>query len=425
MYLVCVFSASTSIVAFGELNTLNSVNINYFINLKQNNGINFICQLFECTECTNPFVVNDHSTTILSNGTIYSVARGIFAVSAVFTDSMAQSSDYTLVLMLDPQANFPFVYYAASIDFVGSYLQALHSNDDSFMRITALSNYTEIRIVPSQDVKINGSSLFHREEIIFTLNIGETVTVSSSEDLTGSRVTASNSVLFHSGHYCVTGKTTNCGILNEQIPPYNSWGNTFTLHTNVNEVKGNVLKIIASDVGAYVSVNCTTDGANYEANNFNLGFRQHMVLSVSRDYCTIRSDENILIIQFRDSSPPLMDTFMTIIPALVHFEDSFVLNAHEGFNNYIALTVKDNDPTKDQLMINNNPVNVTWKILELDGDTYYFGAVMLTGGRYKVSFLLNSTEFGVMLYASNKNGAFAFPAGMKLNVIETFTSAGL
>ena len=423
MYLVCVFSASKNIVAFGELFTLNSVNISYFINLKQNNGINFICQLFGCTECTNPFVVYD-STTILSNGTIYSVARGIFAASAVFTHSLTQSSDYTLVLMLDPQAYHAFVYYAASIDFVGSYLQALHSNDESFMKITALSSYTEIRIVPSQDVKINGSSIFHREEIIFTLNIGETVTVYSSEDLTGSRVTASNSVLFHSGHYCASGKTTNCGILNEQIPPYNSWGNTFTLRTNVNEVKGNMLKIIASDVGAYVLVNCTTDGANYEANNFNLGFRQHMVLSVSHDYCTIRSDENILIIQFSDSSPPLMDTFMTIIPALVHFEDSYVLNAHEGFNNYIAIAVKDNDPTKDHLMINNNPVTVAWKILELDGDTYYFGAVTLTAGRYKVSFPLNSIKFGVILYGSNKNGAHAFPAGMKLN-IKTFTSAGL
>ena len=74
-------------------------------------------------------------------------------------------------------------------------------------------------------------------------------------------------------------------------------------------------------------INCTTDGTNYEAYNINLGFRQHTVLSIPHDYYTVKSDENILIIQFRDSSPALMDTFMTIIPAPVHFEDSYVLNA--------------------------------------------------------------------------------------------------
>ena len=57
----------------------------------------------------------------------------------MFIDSLTQSSDYTLVLMLDPQADHTFVYYAASIDFIGGYLQALHSNDNSVMRITALT----------------------------------------------------------------------------------------------------------------------------------------------------------------------------------------------------------------------------------------------------------------------------------------------
>ena len=75
------------------------------------------------------------------------------------------------------------------------------------------------------------------------------------------------------------------------------------------------------------------------------------VLTIPHDYCTVKSDENNLIIQFRDSSLPLMDTFMTIIPALVHFEDSYILNAYEDFNNYIAIIVKDTDPTKNSLMI--------------------------------------------------------------------------
>ena len=179
-----------------------------------------------------------------------------------------------------------------------------------------------------------------------------------------------------------------------------------------------MLKIIASDVGADVLVNCTNHEI-YIVNNFKLGFRQHTVLPIpDLYYCTVKSDENILIIQFRDSSPPLMDTFMTIIPAVVHFEDSYVLNAHEGFNNYIAITVKDTDPTNNSLMINNNPVPVRWEMIKPNGDEYYFSTLMLTLGRHVLTFSGNTVRFGAMIYGSNENDTFALPAGMRLNIAE-------
>ena len=400
------------------------VNIQFYVNMVHNNGTVAVCQLLGCTTCTSPIMVGN-TTSILSADTLYSVERGILVANAVFIDSLTQSTDYTLVLMLDPQADHSFVYYAASIDFIGGYLQALHSNDNSIIRITALETEAEIIIAPIQNVNINGTLVVHGKESAFILQAGETLIVSSDEDLTGSRVTANRAISLYSGHYCASGKTTKCSILNEQIPPYNSWGNIFTLHTNIGGLRGNMFKIIASDVGANVSINCTTDGTNYEANNFNLGFRQHTVLPVSHDYCTVKSDENILIIQFRDSSPPLMDTFMTIIPALVHYEDSYVLNAHEGFNNYIAVTIKDTDPTSNSIMINNNPVTVRWRMIELDEDEHYFGTLMLTAGRHVVEYSDNSITFGVIQYGSNENDTFALPAGMRLNIAENLPNAGL
>ena len=208
--------AQRNVVAFGKLNIFNSVNTSFHINAIHNNGTTPVCQLFGCTTCTAPIMVDDR-TSILTADKLYSVARGMLVASAVFIDSLTQSSDYTLVLMLDPQADHTFVYYAASIDFVGGYLQALHSNDNSVMRITALTRSTEVRIAPSHDVNINKSFVFHGEEIIFILDAGETMIISSNEDLTGSRVTANKAVSFYSGHYCASGRTTNCSVLSE--PP--------------------------------------------------------------------------------------------------------------------------------------------------------------------------------------------------------------
>ena len=418
-------SADKSIVAFGKLSSFRGVNIKFYVNSKQKNGESFICLSAGCKTCIAPIIV-DSTTSILTTNRLYTVARRTFSANAMFVDSLTQSRDYTLVLMSDLQANHSFVYYAASVNFVGNFLQALHSNDDFYIRIVALASNTEIRIAPNQDVYIDKSYyIFHRNEIVYTLGSGEEITISSKRDLTGTRVTVNRAVSFYSGHYCSPGKTTSCSILNEQIPPYNSWGNTFVLHTNVNGVKGNMFKIIASDVGANVVINCTTDGTDYEAYDLNLGFRQHRVLSLTHDYCTLKSDNNILIIQFRDSSPPLMDTFMTIIPSLVHYEDNYVLNAYEDFDNYITITVTNTNVSTNSILLDDSPIAMTWTIIELDGDSYYFATLTLSVGRHTLAFSKHSITFGVIVYGLNEKGSFALPAGLRIDVAKIFARQGL
>ena len=420
-----VFPANKSIVSFGELKSFRNVNITLVVSKVNISNTNFICLSYGCVTCTAPIVVQNN-TIILDADRLYSVTSRTFVASAVFIDSLTKSSHYSLVLMLDAQSNHPFIYYAASVDFVGNYLQTLHLNDDYFIRIVAISSNAEIRIAPSQDIYMNESYyIFHREETVYTLDIGETITVSSKKDLTGTRVTASSTVLFYSGHYCASGKTTACSILHEQIPPYNSWGNTFVLRTNVDSVKGSMFKIVASDVGANVFMNCTTDGTDYITSTYYLGFREHIAFSVTHDYCAVKSDENILIIQFKDSSPPWMDTFMTIIPALVHYEDHYVITAHKGFENYIAITVKNTDIATNSMLLDDSPIAITWNLIELDGDVYYFTTLRLSEGRHTLAFLKNSIVFGVILYGSSKNDTFAYPAGMRLNLKNNFPNKGL
>ena len=415
-------------MAFGQPIVFNIGNITFIVNTIGSNDTGSVCQLLGCTPsdstCTTPTLV-DNRTIFLNANTLYSVEKETLVASTAFIDSLTRLIDLSLVLMLDPQANHSFVYYAASIDFVGDFLQAIHSNDNSMIGITALASNTEVRIAPSHDVDINGSSVCHGEEIIFILDAGEPMIVFSSKDLTGTRVTANKAVSLYSGHYCASNRITNCSILVEQLPPYNSWGDTFVLHTNVSGLRGNMFKIIASDVGANVLMNCTTDGTDYEANNFTLGFRQHTVLSVTHGYCTVKSDENILIIQFRDSSPPLMDTFMTIIPALVHYEDNYVFNTYRDYTNYIAITVKDTDVTNNSIMIDNSPVTVRWEIIELDGDVYYFSTLIVTPGRHAITFLESSVKFGAVIYISNEAVTIALPAGMRLDMTSDFPNEGL
>ena len=312
-------------VGFWQIWSHMHTNVSYYVNSLTDDHSS-VCHLFGCSACAAPVKISRDTTVTLSGANIYTVKRDEIAASVMINDTETQSQDYSLVLMLDPQANHSFVYYAASTEFVGDYLQSVHSNDESFLAVTALAENTVIRIAPSQTVYISDvialnnsiiiipviqsvreanithTAISYGEEYKITLNLGETWIISSREDITGTRVTANKAVSFYSGHHCASGESTDCALLTEQIPPYNSWGNSFILNINISGLKGNMFKIITSDAGANVYMNCTSEGDNYETSNFNLGFRQHTVISVTHDYCTVNSDENILMLQFKCSS---------------------------------------------------------------------------------------------------------------------------
>ena len=404
LYVVSDSSQNKSLVSFGGINFHNGITALLHINSFTNDTIP-ICELFGCTTCDGPLLVDSY--TVVSGSVMYLVASGSVVVSAEFTNILTQAKHYSLMLMLNPQASHSFVYYAVST----------LSNDGSFFRVTALTNNVEVRIAPSRNVTINRFKISYGEEYSTTLDIGESVMVTSSEDLTGSRVTANKAISFYSGHYCATGSTDNCSVLIEQIPPFNSWGNSFILHTNVSGLIGNMFKLISSDIDASVSINCTDDGINYESNNYHLGFRQHLVLSITHHHCIVNSDENILIIQFKDTSQSPLDTFMTIIPAVDQFEDHYVFSAN---NSRVALTVMGTNPN---ILLDGHLISVQWTMINFE-EPHYYSVLILSGGRHTLTFS-GDGKFGVIVYGSSGTNTYAFPAGMKLDLAADLPSQGM
>ena len=371
--------------------------------------------MLECSTCSTAREVMSNVSQLFRASQQYSVTAGSAVVSLIIRDPKSSITDYTYVLAFNPKANHPFVYYAVSVDFVGEYLRSQHTNDVSVFIVTALANNVEVRVAPSKEVTVNGLITKYGNEATFIINMGESLTVTSSEDLTGSRVTANATISFYSGHYCATSSTDRCSVLIEQIPPFNSWENSFVLHTNVSGLIGNMFKLISSDIGASVSVNCTSDGINYENNNYHLGFRQHLVLSFTHDHCIVNSDEDILVIQFSDGSRSL-DTFMTVIPSPDQYDNHYMILADSGFNNYVALTVTETDPRLHLLLLNNEPVTATWESTDLNGYAIYYAVLMLPIGRYTLHFSGSNIRFGAILYGSNEADTYGLLAGINLTL---------
>lgn len=109
-------------------------------------------------------MVDNVNTSVLNAEILYSAAAGMFTASTVLRNDIAQSSDYSLSLMLNPFAGHTFVYYAASVDFVGEYVQMLHFNDKSVFKVIALASNTKVRIASNCDAIIRGRLIHYEEE---------------------------------------------------------------------------------------------------------------------------------------------------------------------------------------------------------------------------------------------------------------------
>ena len=109
-------------------------------------------------------MVDNVNTSVLNAEILYSAAAGMFTASTVLRNDIAHSSDYSLSLMLNPFASHTFVYYAASVDFVGEYIQMLHFNDKSVFKVIALASNTKVRIASNCDAIIRGRLIHYEEE---------------------------------------------------------------------------------------------------------------------------------------------------------------------------------------------------------------------------------------------------------------------
>ena len=373
-------------------------------------------------------MIEKDRTTMVTSDNIFSVRDQLITVGVVFEHMWSQLTHYSLLLMLNPLANYPFVYYVASIEFVDDHLLSLHLNDNHVVHIIALTSNTVVRIAPSDDIKIDEMTVRHGEEYILTMNTGDTLTISSSQDLTGSRVTSNKSISLFSGHYCKEGHNDNCSVLVQQIPPFNSWASAFILHTNISYdrgIIGNWVKLIASDNGANVTLNCTTDRINYESSGYSLDFREHMILFIAHKHCAVTSDENILILQFQNSNTTdmLTNTFMLIVAGLVHYETHYVFSTFDDIT-FATVTIPTENPRFNPLLINNTVYYTDWERIELNTVVYYYAIISLPAGIHTLAFVGNYIKLGITIYGYNTNDTYAFPAAMRLNLTTDLPSQG-
>ena len=229
------------------------------------------------------------------------------------TDLCISEYEYFAVSM-----NSSYYYYNSSVLIVGT-------SNDTLLKLTVTQPVT------TRVGDANATTLIPGREYSFVINRLQTIYLSSTNDLTGTRIVSSKPVSVFSGHgYTgIPWDTYPRSYLIEQMPPTTLWGNVYYVIPFTNPLSGYAVKILAAS-------DCVVDIHFNNFTNLEISLRSGESLYkvfFNNETCTIYSVSRILVIQFslgyRYDGP-----LMTLVPSPIHYLSKTIFSSIDSNRYY-------------------------------------------------------------------------------------------
>ena len=189
---------------------------------------------------------------------------------------------------------------------------------NSSVLIVGTRNNTVLKLAITQPVTtmmgdIN-ITLIPGKEYSFLINRLQTIYLSSTDDLTGTRIVTNNPVSVFSGHQGSEIDNRNPSHLMGQMPPTVLWGYKHYITSLSNHHSEYIMKVLAAS-DCVLNIYCN----NYMKFNTSLkSGKDFLLMLLSNETCTVVSSSKILVVRFsiganRDSM------IMTLIPPTIHY----------------------------------------------------------------------------------------------------------
>ncbi len=293
---------------------------------------------------------------------------------------------------------------------------------------TGVVNGTEFGVVAPQDgttvtitpsVTTNGHPAAVPYPVV--LNKGQTYQlineVDSSADLSGTIVTSDKPVAVFGGHVCanIPAGQVACDHVVEQLPPTETWGQTFVTMPLATRTLGDTFRVLASQANTNVSIN----GAPVAT----LGAAQFYEQIVTGP-AVISSDKPILVAQYSNGSSfdgITSDPFMMLVPPYEQFLGSYVVTTPaSGFSaNFINVVVPNG--AVGAVTLDGVPVPA--------GSYVAIGSSGFSGAQLPVALgshtLSGTLPFGTFVYGFADYDSYGYPGGLSLAPVARVTSVTL
>ncbi len=304
--------------------------------------------------------------------------------------------------------------------------------------IVSGSDNTVITITPSQRISIPPdlrSSINYQSAI----NVGESYTITmqhlqtllfeSSQDLTGTKVTANKPISIVSSHECVNIPmfVPFCDHIVEQVPPTVTWGRYFLVTSLHTRTTGERYRIVASRASTSVLIHCIqSDFILPETNTtslfYNLAGQTREIAIGPNRYCSIQATKPILVVQFSlgYSIDEIGDPFMLYVPPVEQFTNNVTVYALSAFQNHISVVVSVEFFNAEQIFVQGVLIPPqTWSPIYCSQNYICgYGAVLgITAGINYVYHSDSNATIGVFSYGFDYHSAYGYPAGTALKQI--------
>lgn len=259
-----------------------------------------------------------------------------------------------------------YIYHVISTESDGSQSQFL---------LVGCENDTKISITPSQsvsmpqDLQMSSTSNTLEAEDVYngTIHKMQTVLITSSMDLTGTKIVSNKPLSVISGHECasVPSHAPGCEPLAVQLPPSITWGNTFLLASFSGRDTDTIFKFVSAEVtSVFISCNQSLTLENITSFQFSAS---------ANGYCFLRSEKPILVVQFATSGngDGRGDPTMALVSPVDQFVNniSFLVPPANTFSEvHISVTVSAEHFNSSSIFYDGDILNCVWNEIRNDND---------------------------------------------------------
>lgn len=312
-------------------------------------------------------------------------------------------------------------FLAFPLDAIGTeYYVLAYNRDFSFTlptqaTIVATQNNTTVTITSS----LTDGGLTAGVPFNVVLQQGEVYQLRSlvtNADYSGTKVTADKPISVFGGAQCtnISGTFRACDHLVEQMPPLNSWGQSFLTVPLATRLQGDVFRFLAQNNGTTVSVN------GVAVANLNAGQFFETILS-STTYNRITSNEPILVGQYSRSSEVdgvVSDPFFALVPPDEQFLNSYVVSA--GTPNIATNFLNITSPTANIGSVTVDGAVVSAALWEPIPSTSFSGAkVPVANGVHTIT---SSLPIGLLIYGFGSFDSYGYLGGQSFAPVATVNS---
>ncbi|XP_078660060.1 IgGFc-binding protein-like [Branchiostoma floridae x Branchiostoma belcheri] len=295
--------------------------------------------------------------------------------------------------------------------------------------VAGVHDGTDVTIIPSQDVEFDRQDYRAGQPFTVRLDRFETLQVQASEDLTGSKITATHPVAVLSGNlfaYCRPMDETQRGTgdhLVQMIPPVDTWGKEFVTVPLIKHRGGDLFRVIAARDNTQVDVT--------NENTMTLNTGEFWEIDVPSDeYRHVTSSEPVLLVQYSKTGAvdnTATDPFMMIIPNVAQFEAKYTISTIDLLydpsrtTHHINLVTSSAD--KGGLLLDGQrlPSDTDWH--DVPGTDFAAARMDIDRGTHTVGHISPIVTTGLFSYGYTNLESYGYPGGLRLARIAASCSA--